>query len=116
MKPVQEVGVLFDAKAPSWNAKYATNGPLAYRVSVFSSLLAGSGATVLDFGGGTGAIASNSIPSCRSNGFFCPPSGRACHSRTGNSMPSSPPAFSNTWTMWKMFWRNAGAYSGLKAS
>jgi ubiquinone/menaquinone biosynthesis C-methylase UbiE len=61
MKPDQEVAVLFDAKAPSWNEKYAANAPLAYRVTVFSSLLAGrvnSGATVLDFGGGTGAISS----------------------------------------------------------
>lgn len=61
MKPVQEVAVLFDAKAPSWNGKYAANGPLAYRVTAFSSLLAGRlnpGAAVLDFGGGTGAISS----------------------------------------------------------
>jgi ubiquinone/menaquinone biosynthesis C-methylase UbiE len=61
MKPVQEVAVLFDAKAPSWNDKYAADGPLAYRVTAFSSLLAGRlnpGAAVLDFGGGTGAISS----------------------------------------------------------
>jgi ubiquinone/menaquinone biosynthesis C-methylase UbiE len=61
MKSVQEVAVLFDAKAPSWNGKYAVNGPLVYRVTAFSSLLAGRlnpGAAVLDFGGGTGAISS----------------------------------------------------------
>ncbi len=61
MKPVQEVAVLFDAKAPSWNGKYAANGPLAYRVTAFSNLLAGQlnpGSAVLDFGGGTGAISS----------------------------------------------------------
>jgi ubiquinone/menaquinone biosynthesis C-methylase UbiE len=61
MKTVHDVGLLFDAKARSWNGKYRANGPLAYRVTVFSDLLAGRvrpGAAVLDFGGGTGAIAS----------------------------------------------------------
>ena len=61
MKTNQEVNLLFDAKAHSWNAKYEANGPLAYRVTAFSVLLEshlGNGAAVLDFGGGTGAIAS----------------------------------------------------------
>jgi ubiquinone/menaquinone biosynthesis C-methylase UbiE len=61
MQHTHQVGQLFDAKALSWNAKYNPAGPLAFRVSVFSSLLARQvkpGSAVLDFGGGTGAIAS----------------------------------------------------------
>lgn len=61
MKSAHEVALLFDAKAQSWDAKYRVNGPLAYRAAAFSALLAGnvdSGAAILDFGGGTGAISS----------------------------------------------------------
>ena len=61
MKSTQEVALLFDAKAASWNSKYRVNGPLAYRAAAFGALLDGRtapGAAVLDFGGGTGAIAS----------------------------------------------------------
>jgi ubiquinone/menaquinone biosynthesis C-methylase UbiE len=61
VKSVPEVSLLFNAKARSWDSKYRDKGPLAYRVAVFSALLAGRvrpGAAVLDFGGGTGAIAS----------------------------------------------------------
>ncbi len=57
----QQAGLLFDAKAQSWESKYRPNGPLAFRVKVFAALLQGRvepGAAVLDFGGGTGAIAS----------------------------------------------------------
>jgi len=60
MRHAQQVGQLFNAKALSWDAKYNPTGPLAFRVNVFSALLARQvkpGATVLDFGGGTGAIA-----------------------------------------------------------
>jgi ubiquinone/menaquinone biosynthesis C-methylase UbiE len=61
MKNANEVALLFDAKARSWDSKYRDNGPLAYRAAAFSALLSGrvnSGAAVLDFGGGTGAISS----------------------------------------------------------
>jgi ubiquinone/menaquinone biosynthesis C-methylase UbiE len=61
VKSAHEVALLFDAKAQSWDNKYRANGPLAYRAAAFSALLAGrvnSGASVLDFGGGTGAISS----------------------------------------------------------
>jgi len=59
MKSNHEVSLLFDDKASSWNSKYAPNGPLTFRVNVFSELLAACvkpGAVILDFGGGTGAI------------------------------------------------------------
>jgi ubiquinone/menaquinone biosynthesis C-methylase UbiE len=59
MKTVNEVSLLFDDKARLWNDKYRPNGPLAFRVTVFSAILASlvrQGATVLDFGGGTGAV------------------------------------------------------------
>jgi ubiquinone/menaquinone biosynthesis C-methylase UbiE len=62
MTPAHQVGQLFDVKAQSWNSKYRTGGPLAYRAVAFSALLTGrvnSGAAVLDFGGGTGAISSS---------------------------------------------------------
>jgi ubiquinone/menaquinone biosynthesis C-methylase UbiE len=55
------VTLLFDRKAQSWDDKYRSNGPLRFRIDVFSALLAAQtppGAAVLDFGGGTGAIAS----------------------------------------------------------
>jgi ubiquinone/menaquinone biosynthesis C-methylase UbiE len=61
VKNTQEVGLLFDTKAQSWDRKYRAHGPLAYRVGAFSALVAHgvkSGAAILDFGGGTGAIAS----------------------------------------------------------
>lgn len=61
MKTVDEVSLLFNNKARSWNDKYCLNGPLAFRVTVFSAILARlirHGAVVLDFGGGTGAISS----------------------------------------------------------
>jgi ubiquinone/menaquinone biosynthesis C-methylase UbiE len=61
VKSANEVALLFNAKAQSWDSKYRANGPLAYRAAAFSALLAGrvnSGARVLDFGGGTGAISS----------------------------------------------------------
>jgi ubiquinone/menaquinone biosynthesis C-methylase UbiE len=61
MNRTGDVGLLFDQKAQSWNDKYSEHGPLAFRVSVFSALLAARvppGASVLDFGGGTGAISS----------------------------------------------------------
>jgi ubiquinone/menaquinone biosynthesis C-methylase UbiE len=61
VKNTNEVALLFDAKAQSWDSKYRARGPLAYRAAAFSTLLAGrvnSGAAVLDFGGGTGAISS----------------------------------------------------------
>jgi 2-polyprenyl-3-methyl-5-hydroxy-6-metoxy-1,4-benzoquinol methylase len=61
MKTAQEVSVLFDTKSQTWADKYAAHGPLAHRVTVFSTLLrsrVAAGASVLDFGGGTGAIAS----------------------------------------------------------
>jgi ubiquinone/menaquinone biosynthesis C-methylase UbiE len=61
VKNTHEVALLFDAKAESWDTKYRANGPLAYRSAAFSALLRGrvhSGAAVLDFGGGTGAISS----------------------------------------------------------
>lgn len=54
------VARLFDAKAPSWENKYTAQGSLRFRIHVFSALLAGHvrpGSSVLDFGGGTGAIA-----------------------------------------------------------
>lgn len=60
MKNAHEVALLFDAKAQSWDSKYRANGPLAYRAAAFSALLDGRvrrGAAVLDFGGGTGSIA-----------------------------------------------------------
>src|SRR5437868_2325996 len=59
MKSANDVSLLFDQKAASWNDKYSEDGPLAYRVAVFSALLTARvqpGAAVLDFGGGTGAI------------------------------------------------------------
>jgi ubiquinone/menaquinone biosynthesis C-methylase UbiE len=59
MKSANDVSLLFDGKATSWNGKYSQDGPLAYRVTVFSGLLSvrvKPGAAVLDFGGGTGAI------------------------------------------------------------
>ena len=61
MKTVNEVTLLFDDKARSWNDKYRPNGPLAFRVSIFSAILATlvkRDAALLDFGGGTGAISS----------------------------------------------------------
>lgn len=61
MKTVDEVSRLFNDKARSWNDKYCLNGPLGFRVTVFSSILARlvrQGAAVLDLGGGTGAISS----------------------------------------------------------
>ena len=61
MKTVDEVTLLFNNKAQSWNDKYCLNGPLAFRVAVFSAILARlirQGAAVLDFGGGTGSISS----------------------------------------------------------
>lgn len=61
MKNAHDVALLFDTKARSWDSKYRANGPLVYRAAAFSALLAGrvnSGAAVLDFGGGTGAISS----------------------------------------------------------
>jgi ubiquinone/menaquinone biosynthesis C-methylase UbiE len=61
VKSANQVALLFDAKAQSWDTKYRANGPLAYRAAAFSALLAGrvnAGARVLDFGGGTGAISS----------------------------------------------------------
>jgi ubiquinone/menaquinone biosynthesis C-methylase UbiE len=61
VKSTNEVALLFDAKARSWDSKYRASGPLAYRAAAFSALLAGlvnPGVAVLDFGGGTGAISS----------------------------------------------------------
>lgn len=61
MKNVHQVALLFNAKARSWSSKYSADGPLAFRVDIFSELLAQEvrlGAAVLDFGGGTGHIAS----------------------------------------------------------
>jgi ubiquinone/menaquinone biosynthesis C-methylase UbiE len=53
--------LLFNRKAQSWDDKYRSNGPLRFRIDVFSAFVAAHaspGAAVLDFGGGTGAIAS----------------------------------------------------------
>jgi ubiquinone/menaquinone biosynthesis C-methylase UbiE len=61
MKTTHQAALLFDAKAPSWESKYTAHGPLRFRIDVFSALLAGRvrpAGAVLDFGGGTGAIAS----------------------------------------------------------
>jgi ubiquinone/menaquinone biosynthesis C-methylase UbiE len=61
MKTAPSAGLLFDSKAQSWESKYRPQGPLAFRIDVFSAMLAGqapSGGAILDFGGGTGAIAS----------------------------------------------------------
>ena len=59
LKNDQEVRLLFNVKAQSWNNKYRANGPLASRVSAFSEYLTrliGPTGTVLDFGCGSGAI------------------------------------------------------------
>jgi ubiquinone/menaquinone biosynthesis C-methylase UbiE len=61
MKTTHSAGLLFDAKAQSWESKYRPHGPLAFRIDVFSAMLAGRvppGAAILDFGGGTGVISS----------------------------------------------------------
>src|SRR5262245_23094346 len=56
-----EVRALFNAKAARWNTKYQAGGALAFRVETFEKLLPKhlcSNDKILDFGCGTGAIAS----------------------------------------------------------
>jgi ubiquinone/menaquinone biosynthesis C-methylase UbiE len=56
-----DVQALFNAKAPTWNAKYRSDGPLAFRIAAFRKLLLARlpvNSRVLDLGCGTGAIAS----------------------------------------------------------
>jgi ubiquinone/menaquinone biosynthesis C-methylase UbiE len=58
---VEEVRALFNAKARTWNQKYDSRGPLAFRVAAFEDLLSRRlppNAKVLDLGCGTAAIAS----------------------------------------------------------
>jgi 2-polyprenyl-3-methyl-5-hydroxy-6-metoxy-1,4-benzoquinol methylase len=60
-RELTEVKALFNAKAPTWNAKYVNNGPLAFRVAVFQKIVLArlpGNSRVLDLGCGTGAIAS----------------------------------------------------------
>ena len=60
MNYVEKVTSLFDSKASSWDSNYSPEGRLAQRVDIFASLLAEQvepGASLLDFGCGTGAIA-----------------------------------------------------------
>jgi ubiquinone/menaquinone biosynthesis C-methylase UbiE len=58
---VVEVRALFNAKSNTWNQKYESGGPLAFRVAAFEGLLSRRlfpNAEVLDLGCGTAAIAS----------------------------------------------------------
>src|SRR5215469_7393214 len=60
MNSVEKATSLFDSKASSWDSHYSPAGRLAHRVDIFASLLADRvkpGASLLDFGCGTGAIA-----------------------------------------------------------
>jgi 2-polyprenyl-3-methyl-5-hydroxy-6-metoxy-1,4-benzoquinol methylase len=60
-RELADVKDLFNAKAPTWNAKYVSNGPLTFRVAAFQRLLLERlpvNSRVLDLGCGTGAIAS----------------------------------------------------------
>jgi ubiquinone/menaquinone biosynthesis C-methylase UbiE len=60
-RELAEVKALFNAKAPTWNAKYVANGPLAFRVAAFQRLVLArlpGNSRILDLGCGTGAIAS----------------------------------------------------------
>src|SRR5262245_4234281 len=60
-RALAEIQALFNAKAPTWNAKYRTDGPLAFRVAAFQRLLLAQlpiNSKVLDLGCGSGAIAS----------------------------------------------------------
>jgi ubiquinone/menaquinone biosynthesis C-methylase UbiE len=55
------VQALFNAKASTWNAKYRSDGPLAFRIAAFRKILVARlplNSRVLDLGCGTGAIAS----------------------------------------------------------
>jgi len=66
MQTPREVESLFNKKASSWNQKYAANGPLRYRLDAFKdqlSELVTPPAKVLDFGCGTGNLASH-LSSC----------------------------------------------------
>ena len=56
-----DVRALFNAKASTWNAKYRSDGPLAFRIAAFRRLLLARlpvNSKVLDLGCGTGTIAS----------------------------------------------------------
>jgi 2-polyprenyl-3-methyl-5-hydroxy-6-metoxy-1,4-benzoquinol methylase len=56
-----DVRALFNAKASTWNAKYRSDGPLAFRIAAFRRILLTRfpvNSRVLDLGCGTGAIAS----------------------------------------------------------
>lgn len=58
----ERVRGLFDAKAESWSAKYAPDGPLTARLDRFATALTRAtrpGARVLDFGCGTGDLAAH---------------------------------------------------------
>src|SRR4051812_31870235 len=60
-RALAEVKELFNGKAPTWNAKYKSDGPLAFRVAAFERFLLAQlpiNSKVLDFGCGTGPIAS----------------------------------------------------------
>src|SRR5690242_4856017 len=67
-RALAEVKALFNAKAPTWNAKYRADGPLAFRIAAFQNILLGQlpiKSEVLDLGCGTGTIAS----ALSTNGF-----------------------------------------------
>jgi len=60
-RDLADVKELFNAKAPTWNAKYLADGPLTSRVAAFQRHLLArlpANSRVLDLGCGTGAIAS----------------------------------------------------------
>src|ERR1700716_2773643 len=60
-RALSDIRALFNAKAATWNEKYRSAGPLAFRIAGFRRLLLArlpTNSKVLDLGCGTGAIAS----------------------------------------------------------
>jgi len=114
---VDEIQKLFNAKAGSWDRKYDTKGPLAFRVSVFSGVVARilrPGSLILDFGCGTGAISAE----LASQGY----SVTACDIaekmiERGKSLHAEQPI---TWVLlpagWKKFPFEANSFDAIIAS